>query len=107
MAGAAKAIGARIAARTAAEAATPGAATGLSELTNGVATGFREHALERMAERVVSLFDIVDAVNNPMRITPWEINAAGKWSAKYIGNTATAVLNAEGEVVTVWSMVAR
>ena len=84
-----------------------GAAHGLPELTGGVATGFRGHALTRMSQRGVSLFDVVDAINSPTRVTPWRLDAAGRWSRQYIGKTAGAAVNPRGEVVTVWSRVQR
>lgn len=58
-----------------------------------------------VAERGVSLFDIADAVKNPVTISDWEIDALGRWSAQYVGKTATVVLNEAGQVVTVWSLV--
>ena len=110
-AGAVKVIGAKLAAGAAAVvtagAAAEGGATGLAELTEGVATGFRAHALGQMAKRGVSLLDIADAVSNPVKITPWKIDQLGRWSAQYIGKTAVVVLNDVGEVVTVWSKTAR
>jgi len=109
-AGTVRVISARLAARAAvevaAEAATEGGASTLAEVTDGVATALKDHALTRMAERSVSLADIVDAVNNPVVIKDWVITN-GRWSAQYIGKTAVVVLNEMGEVVTVWSRISR
>ena len=60
-------------------------------------TGFTRHGINRAIERGISPGAILDAVNNPIKIQP-----QSNGTIRYIGGSAVVVLNADGQVVTLW-----
>ncbi|NLC83368.1 MAG: hypothetical protein GX748_19510 [Lentisphaerae bacterium] len=64
-------------------------------------TGYTKHGINQAISRDgghgVSTAAILDAVRNPQSITP---QANG--TIKYVGQSATVVLNQQGKVVTTW-----
>jgi hypothetical protein len=68
----------------------------------GGITGFTKHGIDRAigdnAQRAgVSPADILDAMNNPLKIRPM-----ANGTTQYIGQNATVVVNQSGGVVSVW-----
>jgi hypothetical protein len=59
--------------------------------------GFRKHGIDQIINRAISPQALLDAVKNPLRVRP-----RPNETTQYVGADATIVLNADGEVVTVW-----
>ena len=53
-----------------------------------------------MNERKVDVADIIDAIENPLSITPIKIDEKGRKSFKQIGERATVAINPETGVLT-------
>lgn len=61
------------------------------------------HAIERAMQRSVEEFDLLDALQNPLRTTIIKHNAQGRPSCQLIGEKATVVINPEtGAMITMW-----
>lgn len=59
--------------------------------------GFTKHGVNQAINRNVSPSEILDAVNNPVKIEP-----QSNGTTRYIGRNAVVVLNPIGQIVTVW-----
>jgi hypothetical protein len=72
-----------------------------SGIANGQITGYTRHGLNQAISRDggqgVSASAILDAVRNPQSAT---LQANG--TTKFIGESATVVINPQGKIVTVW-----
>lgn len=62
--------------------------------------GVSNHVIVRMNERKVDVTDIIDAIENPLSITPIKIDEKGRKSFKQIGEKATIAINPETGVLT-------
>ena len=62
--------------------------------------GVSDHVIVRMNERKVDVADIIDAIENPLSITPIKIDEKGRKSFKQIGERATVAINPETGVLT-------
>jgi len=60
--------------------------------------GFTKHGINQSINRGVSASAILDALNNPSKISP----GSSPHSWKYYGSSAVVVLNPFGEVITLW-----
>ncbi|MCI5918159.1 MAG: DUF4258 domain-containing protein [Roseburia sp.] len=62
--------------------------------------GVSNHVIVRMNERKVDVTDIIDAIENPLSITPIKTDEKGRKSFKQIGEKATIAINPETGVLT-------
>ncbi len=62
--------------------------------------GVSNHVIVRMNERKVDVTDIIDAIENPLSITPTKMDEKGRKSFKQIGEKATIAINPETGVLT-------
>jgi hypothetical protein len=60
-------------------------------------SGIRKHGVDQIINRGISPAAVLDAIQNPIKIRP-----RPNGTTQYIGGSATVVLNAGGEIVTVW-----
>lgn len=61
------------------------------------------HAIERAMQRSVEEFDLVDALQNPLRTTTIKYDEQGRPSCQLIRKKATVAINPEtGAILTIW-----
>lgn len=60
----------------------------------------KDHVKDRAKERNISVKDMMDAGNKPLKIGDPVVDTLGRTSTKYIGKNATIVVNPKGEVIT-------
>lgn len=70
---------------------------------NGRVRRISNHAADRVDERKVTKGGIANAVESPLHVVDRGYNSEGQRSVKYVGRSATVVVNPDtGDVVTCW-----
>lgn len=72
-----------------------------AKTVDGIELKTTKHGVQQMLDRGVTVFDVIQAVKKPLKITEIKYDGKGRPSKNYIGEKATASVNpTNGNLVT-------